>query len=98
MSRTWVADSENVATTELLVPKSMPTDVMLAPSVETMKTGSRLWTNSEEVSMNKLMHAAAEHVGPVFIRAGRAKVPVIYGADQEFTIGKAVPLRTSNER
>jgi transketolase len=47
---------------------------------------------ADEVSMVALMHAAAEHVGPVFIRAGRAKVPVIYGADQEFTIGKAVTL------
>ncbi len=47
---------------------------------------------ADEVSMMRLMHAAAEHVGPVFIRAGRAKVPVIYGSDQEFTIGKAVTL------
>lgn len=47
---------------------------------------------ADEVSMMRLMHSAAEHVGPVFIRAGRAKVPVIYAADQEFTIGKAVTL------
>jgi transketolase len=47
---------------------------------------------ADEVSMVRLMHAAAEHVGPVFIRAGRAKVPVIYGAEQTFTIGKAVTL------
>jgi transketolase len=47
---------------------------------------------ADEVSMVKLMYAAAEHVGPVFIRAGRAKVPVIYGAEQEFTIGRAVTL------
>lgn len=47
---------------------------------------------ADEVAMVQLMHAAAEHVGPVFIRAGRAKVPVIYGAEQVFTIGKAVTL------
>ena len=29
-------------------------------------------------SMKALVRAAAEHVGPVFIRAGRAKAPVIY--------------------
>jgi transketolase len=42
--------------------------------------------------MRKLVQAAAEHVGPLFIRAGRAKCPVIYGADQNFEIGKAVEL------
>jgi transketolase len=47
---------------------------------------------ADDVSMRKLVHAAAEHVGPLFIRAGRAKCPVIYGADQNFEIGKAVEL------
>ncbi len=47
---------------------------------------------ADEVSMIKLVHAAAEHVGPLFIRAGRAKAPVIYGPDQSFTIGKAIQL------
>src|SRR5258706_5686751 len=47
---------------------------------------------ADEVSMMKLVHAAAEHRGPLFIRAGRAKAAVIYAADQEFTIGKAVEV------
>jgi transketolase len=47
---------------------------------------------ADEIAMIKLVHAAAEHVGPLFIRAGRAKTAVIYGADQEFTIGKAIQL------
>jgi transketolase len=47
---------------------------------------------ADDVSMTKLVHAAAKHVGPLFIRAGRAKCPVIYGADQNFEIGKAVEL------
>jgi transketolase len=47
---------------------------------------------ADEVAMIKLVHAAAEHYGPLFIRAGRAKAPVIYGADQSFTIGKAIEL------
>jgi transketolase len=47
---------------------------------------------ADEASMVALMHAAAAHVGPVFIRAGRAKVPVIYDAAQTFTIGRAVEL------
>ena len=37
-----------------------------------------------------LVKAAAAHNGPVFIRTGRPKVPIIYEADQKFEIGKAV--------
>ena len=47
---------------------------------------------ADEVSMMKLVKAAAEYKGPLFIRAGRAKAPVIYGPSQEFTIGKSVEL------
>src|SRR5258706_8659507 len=52
---------------------------------------------ADEVSMIKLVHAAAEHVGPLFIRAGRAKAPVIYGADQDFAIGKAIQLTDGSD-
>jgi len=40
---------------------------------------------------------AAAHFGGVFIRTGRAKVPVIYPADAKIEIGKAnqlLPART----
>src|SRR5260370_30748267 len=30
--------------------------------------------------------------GPVFLRAGRMKAPIVYQADQVFTVGKAVEL------
>jgi len=63
-------------------------DLSLACSL----AGFTVLSPADEVSMIQLMHAAAEHVGPMFIRAGRAKVPMIYGADQEFTIGKAITL------
>src|ERR1700719_1221949 len=43
---------------------------------------------ADEVSMTKLVHAAAAYVGPLFIRAGRATAAVIYSADQEFQIGR----------
>jgi transketolase len=42
--------------------------------------------------MGALVHAAAAHPGPVFLRAGRAKVPVVYTGDQKFAIGKAIEL------
>ena len=47
---------------------------------------------ADEVSTAALVRAAAAHNGPVFIRAGRPKVPVIYPADQRFEIGKAVEV------
>jgi len=47
---------------------------------------------ADEVSMMKLVKAAAAYDGPLFIRAGRAKAPVVYQADQNFEIGKAIQL------
>ena len=47
---------------------------------------------ADEVATKALVHAAAAHTGPVFLRAGRPKVPIIYEADQKFVIGKAVEL------
>jgi transketolase len=47
---------------------------------------------ADEISMHALVKQAAEHVGPVFLRAGRPKVPVIYSAGQEFAIGKSIEL------
>jgi transketolase len=52
---------------------------------------------ADEVCMKAMVHAAAEHKGPVFIRAGRAKAPIIYGADQKFEIGKGVQLTQGND-
>lgn len=43
------------------------------------------------------IRAAAACHGPVFVRLGRAKVPVIFPADCEFRIGKAVTLREGND-
>jgi transketolase len=40
-----------------------------------------------------LVKAAAEHVGPLFIRTGRSKVPIIYTADRQFKIGESVELQ-----
>jgi transketolase len=47
---------------------------------------------ADEVSTVKLVKAAADFVGPLFIRTGRVKAPIIYGEGQEFTIGKAIEL------
>lgn len=57
---------------------SLPGFVVLAPA--------------DEASTKALVRAAAAHIGPVFIRTGRPKTPIIYSADQKFEIGKAVEV------
>ena len=54
--------------------------------------GFTVLSPADEVSMKALVRAAAAHAGPVYIRAGRPKVPVIYQPGQTFTIGKAEEL------
>jgi len=41
--------------------------------------------------------AIAEHIGPVYLRFGRPKVPNFTNANQEFIIGKAVHLQEGND-
>ena len=41
--------------------------------------------------------AIAEHVGPVYLRFGRPKVPNFTPADQKFEIGKALHLKKGND-
>lgn len=52
---------------------------------------------ADEIAMKALVRAATEHIGPVFIRAGRLKAPIVYPADQKFAIGKAVQLTEGND-
>jgi transketolase len=47
---------------------------------------------ADEVATAALVRAAAAHLGPVFIRTGRPKAPIVYPADQKFEIGKAIEL------
>jgi transketolase len=63
---------------EVSLACSLPGFVVLAPA--------------DEVAARALVHAAAEHVGPVFIRTGRVKCPIVYQPDQKFEIGKAVEV------
>ncbi len=63
---------------DISVACSLPGFVVLAPA--------------DEVATRALVEAAVRHAGPVFIRTGRPKVPVIYGPDQTFEIGKSAQL------
>jgi len=52
---------------------------------------------ADELSCKALVRAAAAYDGPVFIRTGRPKAPVVYGADQKFEIGKAVEVASGTD-
>lgn len=47
---------------------------------------------ADEAATKALVRAAAAYVGPVFIRTGRLKAPIVYSADQKFEIGKAIEV------
>ena len=48
-------------------------------------------------STKKLVRAAAEHYGPVYLRFTRDAVPDIYDEDEEFVIGRAKELRSGKD-
>jgi len=48
-------------------------------------------------SAGALLEAACEFDGPVYLRLGRSGVPVIYGEDEKFEIGKAKTLREGTD-
>ena len=52
---------------------------------------------ADYVSARKLVRAAAETYGPVFLRFTRDAIPQIYDENQEFVIGKAVQLRDGKD-
>jgi transketolase len=52
---------------------------------------------ADENACKALIRAATAHVGPVFVRTGRPKCPIIYGAEQKFEIGKAIQVADGND-
>ena len=59
--------------------------------------GFTVLSPADEVSMRALVVAAVEHRGPVFIRAGRAKAPIVHSAGRKFPIGGSVQLTAGND-
>jgi transketolase len=47
---------------------------------------------ADETATKALVRAAAAYDGPVFLRTGRPKAPVIYAPGQHFEIGKAIEV------
>jgi transketolase len=63
-------------------------DISLACSLP----GFTVLSPADEISMKALVRLAAAHFGPVYIRAGRPKVPIIHQPGYQFEIGKSVEL------
>src|SRR5688500_17564584 len=69
-------------------------DVALACSLP----GFVVCVPSDEHQMRAVVKAAYRHNGPVYIRSGRPKAPLIYDAEpKEFLFGKAQRLREGND-
>jgi transketolase len=52
---------------------------------------------SDEHLMMSAVHAAAAHDGPVYLRLGRPKAPLLHEPGVEFTFGKAIQLRDGGD-
>ena len=52
---------------------------------------------ADAVETEKAVKAAIDYQGPVYIRVGRAAVPVIFGEDYDFQIGKGVTVRDGSD-
>lgn len=55
--------------------------------------GMTVLNPADATETEKLIYAAVEHKGPVYIRLGREPMPTVFGADYQPEIGKAVRLR-----
>lgn len=64
---------------DMSLMRSLPNMVVLNPA--------------DAVETKQCIYKAAEHQGPVYIRLGRSKVPVIFDENYKFEIGKGVELR-----
>lgn len=68
-------------------------DISLMRSVPNMT----VLVPADAVETEKVIHKILEHDGPVYVRLGRAKIPVLYGTDYEFEIGKFSTLREGSD-
>jgi transketolase len=48
---------------------------------------------SDEIAMTAAVHAAAAHQGPVYLRLGRPKAPIVHDGGIDFAFGRAITVR-----
>lgn len=68
---------------DISIMRSLPNMVVLCPA--------------DAVETKQCIEKAVEHNGPVYIRLGRAKVPVIFDENYKFEIGKGVELQEGKD-
>lgn len=59
--------------------------------------GMTIIVPADAIETEKVIRKIANHVGPAYIRIGRANVPVIYDDSHEFEIGKATVHKNGND-
>ena len=59
--------------------------------------GMVVMSPADDVEAKAMVRAAYEHEGPVYMRFGRAAVPVVHGDDFKFQIGKGEVLREGSD-
>jgi transketolase len=52
---------------------------------------------ADAVETAKVVHAVADHAGPVYVRVGRSSVPVLFDESYPFAIGRATLLRDGRD-
>ena len=52
---------------------------------------------ADAVETEKMVFAAAEYKGPVYVRLGRLNIPVLFDENYKFEIGKATTLKEGND-
>lgn len=55
--------------------------------------GVTILNPGDPVEIKKAVHAAADHKGPVYIKIGSPKMPVLYSRDYTFEIGRGVVMK-----
>lgn len=68
-------------------------DIALACSLP----GFTVMVPSDQFAAEKLVFRAAEHRGPVYIRTGRPKAPVVHSEQTDFRIGKGILLKEGHD-
>lgn len=68
---------------DISLMRSLPNMVVLCPA--------------DAIEAKKCIYKAVEYKGPVYIRLGRSKVPVIFDDNYEFEIGKGVQIKEGND-
>ena len=59
--------------------------------------GMTIINPADETEAKLAVRAAIDHDGPVYMRFGRLAVPVVFGDDYKFEIGKGVELKEGND-